>query len=343
MWDFGALLPIADPPVSLGEGWTPLVAAPHAASDSGKDMRVLIKLEGCNPSGAFKDRLNSVAVSVARGFGFSRVLCTTTGNHGVSLAAYAAAAGMRCLVACSPVAETAAVRQMRLYGAEVVVLDGSPEAGRQYLADLVHSDGWYPSVRNHPRPYANPFGLEGYKTIAFEIWEQLGGTLPHAVLVPTGGGDSLAGVARGFRDLVDLGLARARPLLVACQAAAAPSLVRARAAGAAHVTPIKVEPTQATSISEDATGDHALRALAESGEAVAVSEDEITAAVRRLGRDGLCVEPASAVSAAALGELTSRGLLSENATVVCIATASGVRWQETFADIDKTPTRRSIS
>lgn len=106
-------------------------------------------------------------------------------------------------------------QQMRLYCADVVVLDGSPTEGRRYLANLVSSEGWYPSVRNHPRPYANPFGLEGYKTIAFEIWEQLGGKLPEAVLVPTGGGDSLAGIARGFSALVDLGLARSRPVLVA--------------------------------------------------------------------------------------------------------------------------------
>lgn len=109
IWDFDTLLPPASAPVSLGEGWTPLVAAPRAAPGWARDVRVLVKLEGCNPSGAFKDRLNSVAVSVARAFGFSRVLCTTTGNHGVSLAAYAAAAGMECLVACSPGAEAAAV------------------------------------------------------------------------------------------------------------------------------------------------------------------------------------------------------------------------------------------
>lgn len=108
------------------------------------------------------------------------------------------------------------------------------------------------------------------------------------------------------------------------------------------MTPVPVGPSQATSIVEDATGDHALRALADSGDAVSVSEDEITAAVRRLARDGLCVEPTSAVSAPAVGDLAARGVLPAGATVVCLATAGGGRWQATFADIDSTPTRRTI-
>jgi threonine synthase len=221
---------------------------------------------------------------------------------------------------------------MRLHGARVVALRGTPAEARAALARLVAGEGWWPSTRNHPRPYANPFGLEGYKTIAVETWRQLGRRLPDRVLVPTGGGDSLAGIAKGFRDLVALGLADRVPALVACQAAAAAPLVRAWASKAPAVAPVATRPSIAVSVAEDQTGDHALRALAGGGAAVAVEEDEIRRAVALLGRDGLCVEPASAVAAAGLVRLGATGGLRPDETVVCVATASGVRWASTFAD-----------
>ena len=186
-WDFAPLLPVPEPTVrtTLGEGWTPLVQAERLAAEA--DARVLVKLETCNPIGAFKDRLNAVSVSAARQFGYQRVLCTTTGNHGVSLAAYAAVARLDCLVVCQPDVEPIAVQQMRLHGARVAVIGGPPAGVRSYLARLVRDEGYWPSVRNHPRPYANPFGLEGYKTIAYEIWLQLECRIPDAVFVPAGG------------------------------------------------------------------------------------------------------------------------------------------------------------
>jgi threonine synthase len=274
---------------------------------------------------------------MARQFGYRRVVCTSTGNHGVSLAAYAAAAGLECLVICARDPEPLAVRQMRLHGARVAVFEGSAEQLRAWVARLVAEEGWWPSTRNHPRPYANPFGPEGYKTIAFEIWRQLGRRVPSRVLVPTGGGDSIAGIAKGFRELRSLGLTDHLPVLVACQAAAAAPLVGAWEARAPTVSPVVAAPSIAVSIAEDSTGDHALRALVDGGLAVAVEEDRIAAAVALLGRDGFCVEPASAVSAAGLLSLASKGQVRRGETVVCIATASGIRWSATFAGVDGTP------
>jgi threonine synthase len=342
IWDFATALPVDVPEsrVSLGEGWTPLVPTPALSEEAGV-ARVLIKTEATNPTGSFKDRLNAVSVSLARQLGFRRVMCTTTGNHGVSLAAYAAAAGLECLVVVAPTIEPLAVRQMRRHGARVVEMEGSPEAGRAWLARLVRDEGWWPSVRNHPRPYANPFGLEGYKTIAYELWHQLQGKLPEWVLVPTGGGDSIAGVARGFEDLRQLGLIERLPRLVACQAQAAAPLVRAWTIALSEVEPVAVGESVAISILEDSTGDHALRALGDSGVAVTVQEADIQRAVASLGAAGLCVEPASAASAAGALLLGVTGQLRPDDTVVCLATASGTRWSATFEGLDGRPERET--
>jgi threonine synthase len=338
IWDFGAALP-GDPSgsrVSLGEGWTPLVPLPALTEEAG-GARVLVKTETSNPTGSFKDRLNAVSVSLARQLGFGRVLCTTTGNHGVSLAAYAAAAGLECLVAVSPGTEPLAVRQMRLYGARVVQIEGAGEAGRAWVARLVRDEGWWPSVRNHPRPYANPFGVEGYKTIAYELWHQLNGKLPEWVFVPTGGGDSLAGVARGFEDLRQLGLIERLPRLVACQPEVGSPLVQAWSRGLSEVERVAPGDSVAISILEDSTGDHALRALGTTGVAIAVPEAGIRRAVGLLGAGGLCVEPASAAAVAGALVLGASGLLRPDDTVVCVATASGTRWPATFDGLDGEP------
>jgi threonine synthase len=253
------------------------------------------------------------------------------------LAAYAAAAGLECLVVVGPTIEPLAVRQMRLYGARVV------EASRTRVAQLVRDEGWWPSVRNHPRPYANPFGVEGYKTIAYELWHQLQGTLPEWVFVPTGGGDSIAGVARGFEDLRQLGLIERLPRLVACQPEAGSPLVQAWRRGLSEVEPVAVGESVAISILEDSTGDHALRALDATGVAVAVPEAGIRQAVALLGAGGLCVEPASAASVAGALLLAATGQLRPDDTVVCVATAAGTRWAATFEGLDGKPERDTAS
>jgi threonine synthase len=326
IWDFKAFLPVGarGPIISLGEGWTPLIPARTLGPCT------LLKYEAVNPTTSFKDRLNAVSVSMAVQLGYKRVLCTSTGNHGVSLAAYAAAAGLECLVVCSPGIEPLAVRQIRQHGARAIRVVGPAAATRAWLATLIQRDGWWPSVRNHPRPFANPFGLEGYKTIAYEIWAQLDGRVPDWVLVPTGGGDSLAGIARGFHELYELGLAARPPRLVACQPDAAAPLVQAVHRGDTHVAPVDVSPSIAVSIAEDHTGEHALRALDTDDRAVGVSEQAIRAAVEQLAASGLCVDPASAASVAAMSALRGSGAIGANELAVCIATGGGLRWSAAF-------------
>src|SRR3954447_1504061 len=188
IWDYRALLPIDDPAheVSIGEGGTPLVQLWDLPEPGAP---VWVKLENCNPTSSFKDRLNSVTVSTARRFGYERVMAYTTGNHGVSLAAFAAAAGMRCLIVhVFPIAPLAR-QQLALYGAEVVRL--TSEEALPMLDTLVQEYGFYPSLRGAPDPglvkAVQPYTPEGTKSISFEVYRQLGGHAPDVMAHPTAG------------------------------------------------------------------------------------------------------------------------------------------------------------
>jgi threonine synthase len=329
MWDFGRALPLdagvaADAePVSLGEGDTPLIPVSAPTLPGGQ---VYLKLESTNPTGSFKDRLNSVAVSMARRHGFSGITCSSTGNHGASLAAYTSAAGLRSVILLPEEAPASAVREIRHYGGLPVVTRWNDRD--QFVRWLVDEAGWAISSRNFPREYGNPYGIEGYKTIAYEIVRQLGGEVPRTVFVPIGGGDGIYGIWRGFQDLHRAEIIGRLPRLIGCQAAVSASAYAAWSLGESHVAPIELKMSVAVSLTDRQSGDHALWAVRESeGDIVALDEDQIRAAVRALGWLGVCVEPASA--AAYAGAQASRGL---EPPVVCVLTGTGTRWPETFED-----------
>ena len=165
--------------------------------------RIWLKDETRNPTGSFKDRLHAVSLTMARALGFRKAVASTTGNHGTALAAYAARAGMDALVFCDPRAPVVQRRLMQLFGARVVVLaDRAAHVGW-----LVRERGWYPSTGMTPEPVGTPYGVEGYKTIAYEVFFQLGGRFPERMLVPTSGGDAIYGPWKGFRELRALGAA----------------------------------------------------------------------------------------------------------------------------------------
>ena len=147
--------------------------------------------------GSFKDRLHAVSLTMARALGFRKAVASTTGNHGTALAAYAARAGMTALVFCDPRAPLVQRRLMQLFGARVVVL----AERAAHIGWLVRERGWYPSSGMTPEPVSTPYGVEGYKTIAYEIFFQLGGRFPGRMLVPTSGGDAVYGPWKGFREL----------------------------------------------------------------------------------------------------------------------------------------------
>jgi threonine synthase len=326
LWRFRELLPAPKDAavLSLAEGATPLVRLEGA-----EGSRVWLKDETRNPTGSFKDRLHAVSLTMARGLGFRKAVASTTGNHGTALAAYAARAGMAALVFCDPRAPVVQRRMMQLYGARVVVL--ADRGG--HLAWLVRERGWYPSLGMTPEPVASPYGVEGYKTIAYEVFFQLGGRFPGRMLVPTSGGDAVYGPWKGFRELRLLGAAGALPRMVAVQAAGCDPIVRGWRAGATTV-PVHPDPrTIAVSIADETGGPASLRALTESGGAAeAVSESSILDAMRRLAGQGIAVEPSSAASVAAVLAMAARGELDADEDVICVLTGAGVKWPDALVD-----------
>jgi threonine synthase len=266
---------------------------------------------------------------MARVLGFRKAVASTTGNHGTALAAYAARAGMDALVFCDPRAPLVQRRLMQLFGARVVVL--ADRGG--HLDWLVRERGWYPSSGMTPEPVGTPYGVEGYKTIAYEIYFQLGGRFPDRMVVPTSGGDAIYGPWKGFRELHLLGAAGPLPRMVAAQAAGCDPIVQGWRAGATAV-PVHPDPqTIAVSIADETGGPASLRAIGESGGAAeAVPDSAILDAMRRLAGQGIAVEPSSATAVAGALALAARGELGPDEDVVCVLTGAGVKWPDALVE-----------
>lgn len=327
VWRFRELLPLPAgvEPITLEEGGTPLVRL-----DVPGPARIWLKDETRNPTGAFKDRFHTVSLSMARLLGFRKVTASTTGNHGTSMAAYAAKGGLRCLAFCDPRTPALQRRLMQALGARVAVLP----TRRDHLAWLVRERGWYPSTYMTPMPVSTPFGVEGYKTIGHELYFQFGRRFPSRLLAPTAIGDVLYGPWKGFRELARLGAAGPLPKMVAVQAAGCDPIVRAFRAGAA-VVPVHPAPdTIALSIGDETAGPITLATLRESGgDAVAVSDDAIVAAMRTLARQAVVVEPSSAATVAAALAMAAEGRLAPGEDVVCLLTGAGAKWPDEVARI----------
>lgn len=327
LWQWKSLLPDAgaDCITSLGEGSSPLVPIRR---EPGRP-RILIKNETANPTWSYKDRANTLSVSMARRFGLENLCTISTGNHGNSAAAYSSAGGVRCIVFCGAEVPCRQTSQMRLYGAEVLVGGNQQEL----LLKLINGGGWYPAVIVCPRAgCANPYGIEGYKTIAFEIQEQLLGRIPDRVFVPVGSGDGFYGIAKGFRELVLSGRASRMPKMMACQTVAANPFVRAFREGRRTLTRVVGDvSTVALSIGERIGGQPALHAIYESGgEALEVEESEIRRITRWLAGCGLALEPSSATALA--GALVYDRSASEEETWVVIGTGTALRWPQSCDD-----------
>ncbi len=327
MWRFAAFLPVADTSqiVSLGEGSTPLL---HVSPDSRNQLRSLyVKNEAANPTWAFKDRFHSVSLSMARQLGYQKVVASSTGNHGVSLAAYAAAAGMRAVVFLDTKGETAQRHAMQFLGAEVVVL---PDR-RASLVEFVLNHDWYPSTYMTPMPVSTPFGVEGYKTLAYEVILDLGDAPDHFVF-PVAAGDGFYGPWKGFKEFADMNLASSRPRMHAVQPVGANWLVQSVREGLAYS---KVHPDPksiALSIADPTGGAICIKTISESGgTATEVSDAQIIEAARYLATRGFLVEPASAATLAAAWTLCREGTIDPDSRVVCVLTGALVKWPNTMA------------
>ncbi|MEO8131895.1 MAG: pyridoxal-phosphate dependent enzyme, partial [Bryobacteraceae bacterium] len=306
--------------VSLSEGDTPL----RRIRDWQGPAELYLKNETMNPTWSYKDRAASVSATMARFLGFAGTTAISTGNLGNSVAAYSGAAGLACTIFCNPGAPELQLALMRHYGAQVF------RGGEQnaLVRQLVARGSWFPATVVCPRDgFANPYGVEGFKTIAFEIFEQLGDRVPDRVFAPAGSGDGLYGIWKGFDELFRLGIAKSRPRMIACQAEGADVYVRAVRSHASKLTALPSVSTVALSIAEKIGGHLTLGALYESnGTAIAVSDDEILKTVRDLGREGFAIEPASAASVACARTIGTEATPGE--VWVAIGTGAAVKWPQ---------------
>lgn len=340
--------------VSMQEGGTPLVRCGNIAAMLGLTA-LYVKFEGLNPTGSFKDRGMTMGVSKAKELGFKRVICASTGNTSASLAAYSAKSGLECTVLV-PKGKIALgkVAQALAYGARMVQLDGNFDDCLRVATEYCERDREALLLNS-----LNPFRIEGQKTTAFEIVEELGAP-PGSVLLPMGNGGNIASIWKGFKEVGEFFLnekGKRLPQMVGVQAEGAAPIVRAFLSGAKSIIPIEDPNTAATAINigSPVNWARALGALDDSrGFADYVSDDEILAAQKLLAsKDGLFVEPASAAPIACLAKISkgtdspSRERFDElrTSTVVCIATGNGLKDPDAviknFAKKDSEPTQVS--
>jgi threonine synthase len=325
LWRYRDLLPVTDASfeTSLGEGGTPLVPIPRLA-EALEAREVLVKDESRNPTWSFKDRLASVAVSKARELGAETVVAASSGNAGVSLAAYAAAARLPCIVLTYPGIPPATAMLIRSYGAHMAVTTkpGRWSLIREGMRDL----GWYPLTNVTDVPTNSPYGHEGYKTIAYELFEQLHGRVPDYVAIPVSYCEGLFGIWKGFRELVTLGLASRVPRMLACEPAGGPLLAAHQRAE--DIAQVKPPPTIARGVGASVNAFAGIHAVRHSEGAVAQADDsEIRSAQGALAAEGLFVEPAAALCLAGLRAfVASSGVSLRDKTVVLVSTASGAKY-----------------
>lgn len=337
IWRFRALLPFeADVhPVSLDEGHTPLIRAVNLSGELGV-RNLHVKNEGQNPTGSFKDRGMTVSVTRAMQAGVRVLICASTGNTSASMSAYAARAGVTAAIIV-PSGKVAAGKmvQATAYGATIIRVDGSFDDALSMLLGTISGLPGFSGMNS-----VNPYRLEGQKTAAFEIYEQLGFSVPDYVVLPVGNAGNISAIWKGFKELKAFGITEKLPRMVGVQAEGASPIARAFWKGSDVISPVQSPNTIASAIriGRPASGKKALAALKESnGMVLTVTDDEITAARRLLSsKEGIFVEPASAAPIAALVEIGGR--LEKDAVVVCVATGNGLKDQETIQiDIEGTP------
>jgi len=326
MWRWRDLLPVgpAAEPVSLGEGDTPLLAAPGLGERLGL-RRLWLKNDTLMPTGSFKDRGFSLAVTVATELGLRRAFTYSSGNAGASLAAYAARAGIDATVLVEYLASPVKVAAIRGYGARVVSLRFGSSAEIFSALEAIEGKAPYSFVN-----FINPVRHEAMKTYAYEICEALDWRAPDVMLHPVGTGGGLYGAWKGFRELRELGWIDRLPRMIGVQPAACAPIVAAVERGDTIARPAgDPAATIAQSIAADAPiqqGERVLRAIRESGgTAVAVSDSQLTEAMRLLGREGILAEPSAAAPLAGLIECLRTAAVSPASEAVCVITGSGLK------------------
>jgi threonine synthase len=337
MWRYAELLP-GSRPVSLGEGMTPLVHARRLGERLGL-KNLYVKDEGLNPTGSFKARGLSVAVTQAKALGAKTLAIPTAGNAGGALAAYAAQAGISSVIVMPADTPAANVLECRAFGADVRRFDGLISDCGQYVAEHKDREGWF-DVSTLKEPYR----VEGKKTMAFELWEQFAGELPDVVIYPTGGGVGLIGMWKAFDEMEAMGwIGPERPRMVSVQAAGCAPIVEAFEKGGESAEFWDHAATIAAGLRvPKPLGDYlilsALRASL--GTAVAATDEEMLAAGRELAAlEGIFAAPEGAATLVAARKLVAEKWIAPDETVVVFNTGSGYKYSEAWQAALETPTK----
>lgn len=330
LWRYAAALPVEVPdPITMGEGLTPLV------SRTWRGVPALFKLEWFSPTGSFKDRGASVMVSILRAQGVTKVLEDSSGNGGAAIAGYAAAGGLKAKILAPASTSPDKTVQIRAYGAEIELVSGtrqevSDEAVRQAETIFYAGHNW------------QPFFLQGTKTLAYELWEDLKFSAPDNVIIPTGAGSNILGCDIGFSELLRRGEIARLPRLFAAQPENCAPLHASFVAGSDDPTPVvEIRSTiaEGASIARPVRAREVLAALRRSrGATVALLEAETEQALFELGRIGLYAEPTSALAAAAFTKLIERGVVRPSETTVVVLTGAGLKTTRRIGELLAEPT-----
>jgi threonine synthase len=328
LWRYEEVLPPATP-VTLGEGMTPLIHARRLGDELGL-TKLYIKDEGQNPTNSFKARGLTAAVSMARRLGVKAVALPTAGNAGGAAAAYAAHAGIGCVIAMPKDTPSAIVLECRAFGATVHLLDGLISDCGAFIADRAPREGWF-EVSTLKEPYR----IEGKKTMGYELWEEFGGSLPDVIVYPTGGGVGLIGMWKAFEELDAMRLLDGRrPRMIAAQAEGCAPIVRACERHATTSERWDQASTVASGLRvPKALGDFLILAdiYASGGDAVAASDGELMDACRLLARlEGILAAPESGAGLAAIQKLVAAKKIGRDESVVLFSTGGGYKYLEAW-------------
>ena len=328
IWRYEALLPVPDPGFSHSPlhhiGFTPIFNGERLAKQLGI-KQLWLKDESSNPSGSFKDRSSAIVTARAIQKGYPKTITASTGNAGAAMACTAASTATEAIILAPKSAPPAKIAQLQCYGARVILVDGSYDDAFELSKQASQAFGWY----NRNTGY-NPFTAEGKKTASFEIWEQLLRHLPTVemlnIFVPVGDGNIIAGIAKGFEDLLSLGWIEKLPRLIGVQAEGSAAIAQAFR-NADHITPVQAQ-TIADSISVNLPRDgiRALQSVRRSGGFfVTVSDQEILEAISTLGQLGIFAEPAAAAAYAGLKNAIQNHLMDTGQTFLTLITGSGLK------------------
>src|SRR5579864_8119416 len=328
MWRYEEVLPSREQ-VTLGEGMTPVLHAKRLGASMGL-RNLYIKDEGLNPTGSFKARGLSAAVSRAKELGVKVLATPTAGNAGGALAAYAAQAGIPCVIVMPADTPLANEMECRAFGADVRKLDGLISDCGKYVAENKEKNGWY-EVTTLKEPYR----IEGKKTMGLELWEQFDGKLPDVIIYPTGGGVGLIGMCKAFDEMQAMGwIGLRRPRMVSVQATGCAPIVEAYDKGAASSEFFQNAATIASGLRvPKAIGDFIMLSdiATTHGTAIAVTDEEMLATGRELASlEGMFAAPEGAATVVAARKLAQRGWIRPDDSVVLFNTGTGYKYSEAW-------------